>query len=168
MPYGRYRAAFFKRPINSVKNIVDDTAIGVASGTQRVVTVAAGTNAYSGGVSEVPIGAKVSHVYIFAQMQPQAAQGDCDWYIWKGPGTLSAAMPTPGVTGGDNNRKYILHEEKGIPGVFNNGSNPLTFRGVIRIPRGRQRFGENDIIELRAVAPTVYDWCAKFIYKFYQ
>ncbi len=91
-----------------------------------------------------------------------------DWYMWKGPVGISGVMPIPGVTGGDVERKYILHEEKGIPGNALDGAYPLTFKGVIKIPRGRQRFGEEDVMQLRLRGAGETNSCVKCIYKFYQ
>ncbi len=159
-----------KRPINSVKNIVDSTLIGVAAGVTSNVNLATAVNTYAGAVTEVPIGSNVSSVYLFVQVQPQAAQGNADWFFYKSSAAENTALlaVTPGVTGGNTARRFILHEEKGIPGVFNNGASPLTFRGVLKIPRGRQRMGEGDVITLRVRCSTAYDACVKAIYKFYQ
>ncbi len=77
-------------------------------------------------------------------------------------------VPTPGATGGDVNRKLILHEEKGIPGNAADGAYPLTFKGVIKIPRGKQRWGEGDSLLLRMRGAGIYNACVKSIYKFYQ
>ncbi len=156
------------RPINSVKNIIDGTFLGVAAGVITTVSVFDVVNDYTGLSTQVPIGAKVSSIYLFVQIQPEAVGTNVDWYIWKGPGNISATMPTPGTTGGNVNRRYILHEEKGIPGTLNNGAPPLTFRGVIKIPKGRQRAGEADTMQIRIVGAAVYDACVKIIYKFYQ
>lgn len=155
------------RPINSVKNIVDSTNIGVAAGVATDVNLAVTVNDYTGaGVTEVPIGAKVRSIYLFFQIQPQAAQGQVDAFVIDRP--QGVTLPAAGGTGGSSARKFILHEEKGIPGTFNNGAPPLTYRGVIRIPRGRQRMAEGDAIILRLNCSTAYDCCVKAIYKFYQ
>lgn len=163
----RLRRAFSRRPINSVKNIQDSTVIGVAAGVRSNVVLATAVNDYTGVANTVPIGAKVSSIYIFWQCQPQAAQGQVDMYIFKRPNAV-AGFPAPGATGGNALRKWILHEEKGIPGVFNNGASPLTYRSVIRVPKGMQRFAEGDSIEIEFVCSTAYDGCVKAIYKFYQ
>ncbi len=154
------------RPINSVKNIVDSVAIGVAAGVVTTVNTGIVVNDYAGAVTDIPIGAKVSSIYYFVQIQPQAAVGVVDFYFTKRPNNV--VMPVPGVTGGSVNRKFIFHEEKGVPGVFNNGSPPLTFRGVIRIPKGRQRSAEADVHSVILRCSTAYDSCVKAIYKFYQ
>ncbi len=130
------------------------------------VNTAITVNAYAGANTDVPIGAKVTSAYYFVQIQPQAVVGVVDFFFCKRPNNV--IMPVPGATGGSVNRKFIFHEEKGIPGVFNNGSPPLTFRGVIRIPRGRQRFAEGDVFHCNLRCSTAYDACVKCIYKFYQ
>ncbi len=162
----RFRRGMSLRPINSVKNIVDGTFLTVAAAVITTVTGAATVNTYTGAVAEVPIGAKVSSMYYFVQIQQQAVNSNVDFYIIKRP--TGVVNPVPGATGGNVARKYILHEEKGIPGASNNGSPPLTFRGVVRIPRGRQRFAEGDFCQLVLRGAAAYDACVKIIYKFYQ
>jgi len=164
----RFRRTMAMRPINSVKNIQDSVNLGVAAATVTTVVVGLAVNDYTGGNTEVPVGAKVSSVYLFQQILPSLGTANVDWYIWKGPGSLTASMPVPGATGGAQNRRYILHEEKGIPGNAGDGAYPLTFKGVIKIPKGRQRFGEGDTIELRIRGTDIYNACTKAIYKFFR
>ena len=45
-----------KRPINSVKNIVDSVALGVGAGTNTIVTVANAVNDYTGTAGDCPTG----------------------------------------------------------------------------------------------------------------
>ncbi len=156
------------RPINTIKNIVDSTALTVAAGVTTTVNVAVAVNTYAGAVTDVPVGAKVNGIYLFLQIQPQAAQGICDWFAAKASASITAVLPIPGLTGGDINRSKVLHEEKGIPGVFNNGASPLTFRGFIKLPKGKQRFAESDVFTIRARCSTAYDMCLKCIYKVVQ
>ncbi len=156
-----------KRPINSVKNIIDGVFLAVAGGTITTVTLAQSVNDYVGGATELPTGGTIKGIYLFVQMNQTAVVSNVDWYIWKGSANLSGTMPVPGATSGDLNRRYILHEEKGIPGQSDNGAPPLTFRGVIKIPRGRQRFGEADVMQLRLRGAGIHNACVKCIYKFY-
>ncbi len=146
---------------------MDGTFIGLAAGVQTVVNLAICVENPTGLTTDADVGSKIMSMYYFIQIQPQAAQGNVDFYIHQSPSN-SLTMPVPGTTGGNINRKWILHEEKGLPGVFNNGAPPLTFRGVIRIPRGRQRQGEADRIILRTVCSTAHDMCVKCIYKVYD
>ncbi len=163
----RFRRGMSLRPINSVKNIVDGVFLGVAAATITPVQLALALNDYVGGASTVPIGSKVSSVYLFVQILPTAGTANVDWYIWKNPGN-ALPRPVPGATGGNPQRKYIMHEEKGLPGNAADGAYPLTFKGVIKIPRGRQRWGENDNLELVLRGADIYNACVKAIYKFYQ
>ncbi len=165
----RYRSrGLGLRPINSVKNIVDSVNLGVAAGTNTTVTLAATVNDYTGGVTDVPIGAKLASVYLFVQIIPTLGTANVDWYVAKGPNAFFSANPVPGATGGNVGRKYILHEEKGIPGNAGDGAYPLTFKGVIRVPKGRQRMAEGDQMKLVLRGADIYNACVKCIYKFYQ
>ncbi len=167
MKMPRYRSrGMALRPINSVKNIVDGVFLAVAAATVTSVTLAATVNDYTGGVTEVPIGAKVSSVYLFVQALPTAGTANIDWFIAKRPSGVT--LPVAGATGGSPSRKFILHEEKGIPGNAADGAYPLTFKGVIKIPRGRQRFAEGDALILNIRGADIYNACVKCIYKFYQ
>ncbi len=154
------------RPINSVKEIVDSTLIGVTAATVSTVVVASAVNDYTGTVGTVPTGSKVTSVYLFIQLVETATVTNVDWYIAKGPGALPS--PVPGAVGGDVFRKYVLHEEKGIPGNSGDGAYPSTFKGVIRIPRGRQRMAEGDIIFVKLRGTGAYNACLKCIYKSYR
>ncbi len=164
----RYRSrGLGLRPINSVKNIVDGTFLGVTGATNTEVQVAATVNDYTGAnVKDVPIGAKVSSLYFFIQVISATGTANADFYIMKRP--TGVGTPNPGATGGDNSRKFILHEEKGIPGNAADGAYPLTFKGVIRIPKGRQRMAEGDQILVMLRSADTYNACVKCIYKFYQ
>ncbi len=153
--------------INSVKNIVDSTLLGVGAGVTSNVTLADAVNDYTGGNADVPTGSVIKSIYLFVQMLPSLGTANVDWYIAKGPTNVISSLPTPGVTGGSPQRKYILHEEKGIPGNAGDGAYPLTFKGVIKIPRGRQRMAESDKIQLKLFGADVHNICIKCIYKFY-
>lgn len=162
----RRRRGLALRPVNSVKNIVDSTNIGVTGATTTSVVLAQTVNDYTGGNADVPIGAKVSSIYVFVQIASDSTNANCDWFFAKRPSGIT--MPTPGATGGSTARKFILHEEKGLPGTYSAGSTPLTFKGVLKIPRGRQRFAEGDAVVLNLRGAQQYSFCVKAIYKFYQ
>lgn len=165
--YFRGRQALRIRPVQTRKEILDSTLLGVSGGTTSTVTLVTAVDNYAGVVNTVPTGSVVKGVYLFIQIVPNGSSANVDWYLWKNPSGLSTVGPTPGAVGGDPRRKYVLHEEKGIPGSTVEGQGPLTFRGVIKIPRGLQRFGEDDTLQLKLRGAQIYDACIKAIYKVY-
>ncbi len=157
------------RPINSVKNIVDSTLLGVAAATVSSVVLAQAVDDYTGAANQVPTGASIKSIYLFVQIiSADSGVANADWYMWKRPGSVTTIGPVPGATGGSVDRKWIQHEEKGIPGNALDGAYPLTFKGVIRLPRGRQRMGDGDQLRLQLRSTDVYNACVKCIYKFYK
>ncbi len=120
-------------------------------------------NDYTGAVGTVEVGSKIKWIYLFVQILPATGTANVDFYIIKSPSTV--ALTTPGAMGGSVSRKYVLHEEKGIPGNAADGAYPLTFKGVIKIPRGRQRMAEGDVINVVLVGVDTHNICIKCIYK---
>ena len=114
MKMARFRRGQNLRPIISNKEIVDSTLLGVAAATVSTVTVASTINDYVGTVGTCPLGSKIMSVYVFVQGLPTAGTANFDWFLMKSPGTVG--LPVPGAVGGSTSRKYVLHEEKGIPG----------------------------------------------------
>ncbi len=138
-------------------------------------------NADLATVNEVSTGSKVSsiflEIYFYSEGGEVAAEVPLvDWYIIKNAGnsygtTFDAGnLPTPGATGTHINKRHILHEEKGLAGGGDASlaGVPMVFKGVIRIPRGAQRIGENDVFRICGRANFNTKFCVKAIYKWYQ
>ncbi len=152
------------RPIiHTRKEIIDSVLLGVSAGVKTAVAVATAVNDYVGTVGQVETGSKIKWIYLFVQIIPTATTENVDFYVIKRPSEVT--NPTPGATGGTVQRKYILHEEKGIPGNANDGAYPLTFKGVVKIPKGRQRMAESDVIQVVVRGVGIYNACIKCIYK---
>ncbi len=149
--------------IHTRKEIVDSTLLGVTAATVSTVVAATAINDYVGTVATVESGSVVKWIYLFVQLIETATTSNVDFYVIKRPAQLT--NPVPGATGGTTVRKYILHEEKGIPGNSGDGAYPLTFKGVIKIPKGRQRMAEGDTIEIVLRGTGIYNACVKCIYK---
>ncbi len=157
------RVARFRPIVHTRKEIIDSTLLGVTAATNSTVSVATAINDYAGAVGTVEVGSKIKWIYLFVQIIETATTSNVDFYVIKKPSAV--VNPTPGATGGNVARKYILHEEKGIPGNSNDGAYPLTFKGVIKIPRGRQRMAEGDILQVIIRGTGIYNACLKCIYK---
>ncbi len=99
-----------------------------------------------------------------------------DWYIIFNPGntfgtTFDATnLPTPGATGSHINKRFIIHEEKGLTGGgdVSLAGVPMIFKGVLKLPRGRQRVAVADTWLLCARSNFATKGCSKFIYKWYS
>ncbi len=169
-------------PINSRKNVVDTSSIlGIATNTV-VDNIITGVDQADLSVNdEVTTGSRVSSFY---HSSFYIAEGGeianelplVDWYIIYDPGgtfgtTFDAThLPTPGSTGVHVNKRFIIHEEKGLTGGgdVSLAGVPMIFKGVLKLPRGRQRVAVGDRWRLCARANFATKLCSKFIYKWYS
>ncbi len=177
-----FRRSMGLRPINSIKNVFDASGILAAGTNTSLALVTFGVrNADLATANEVDTGSKVSSVFfeIFFYTEGGELANEVplvDWYVIKDGGnswgvTFNATnLPTPGATGTHINKRHILHEEKGLAGGGNLSLTgvPMVFKGVIRIPRGRQRWGESDVLRVNARANFATKFCVKAIYKWYK
>lgn len=166
--YSRTRRAFALRPVRSVKEIIDGIFLGVAAGVTTTTVVATSVNSYVGTIGTCPIGATIKAMYVSVTYASTVSTPDSafDWYIAKNPaGQL--AMPQPGSTGGNPNRKWIFFESKGLAPNADD-ANPDDKSGWIKVPKKMQRMGEDDefIITARNVVAG-YNLCVKCIYKWF-
>ncbi len=176
----RFRPAL--HPIISTKNVVDQSTI-IAATTNTVLTtivdtVDAPTLAATGSVER---GSKVHGIYlslfIYAEGGEVANEVPlADWYIIKDQGgnmgsTFSAtALPTPGATGSNDNKRFVFHEEKGLAGGGDASlaGVPMVFKGVIGVPRGYQKCNSGDRIKVCVRTNFASKLCFKAIYKWYH
>ncbi len=170
------------RPINSIKNVVDNSGlIPAVTNTSIHLPIFGVRNADLATSNEVDVGSKISSVFIelffFSEGGELANEVPLvDWYIIKDPGNSwstvfdAGNLPTPGATGVHKNKRHILHEEKGLTGGGNLSLSgvPMVFKGVIKIPRGRQRWGEADVLRIAARTNFATKFCVKTVYKWFS
>ncbi len=170
------------RPIKSVKHIVETSGIIAAGANAVTANLADGVDTYTlADTNGVPTGSKIHSIYfsafILAEGGELAAEVPLvDWYIIKSPGATWAStfdatnLPTPGSTGDHINKRHILHTEKGLTGGGDASLTgiPMVFKGVIRIPRGKQRWGEDDQLLWCTRANFASKFCVQAIYKHYE
>ncbi len=173
-----FRRRNFLRPINTVKHVVDTSTITTAV-TNAVVqnSVVAVDTALLANVEEVDAGSSIRSIfytiYVYSEGGEVANEIPLvDFYFLKNPGNAWGAfnatnLPTPGATGVHINKRHILHEEKGLAGGGDASLTgvPMVFKGVIRIPRGRQRFGQSDTFLVAMRTNFNSKICIKAIYK---
>ncbi len=170
------------RPINSRKNVVDASSV-LAAGTNTVFdNIVVGVDqADLATVDEVTTGSRINGIYMsfFAIAEGGEIANEVplvDWYVIKDSGgqmgtTFSAsALPTPGATGSFVNKRWIIHEEKGLTGGGDASLSgvPMIFKGVLGIPRHMRRIAVGDIIKIVVRANFNTKMCTKFIYKWYS
>ncbi len=177
-----FRRGMGLRPINSIKNVVDNSGILPATTNTSIHLPVFGIRSATLAVAnEVDTGSKVNSVFLelffFSEGGEIANEVPLvDWYVIKDGGnswgtTFDASnLPTPGATGVHINKRHILHEEKGLTGGGDASLSgiPMVFKGVIRIPRGRQRWGESDVLRICARSNFATKFCAKTVYKWYK
>ncbi len=177
-----FRRSMALRPINSIKNVFDASGIMAASTNTSLALMIFGVrNADLATANEVNTGSKVNGVFleIFFYSEGGELTNEVplvDWYILKDDGNSYGVtfnptnLPTPGATGVHANKRKILHEEKGLSGGGDGSLTgvPMVFKGVIRIPRGKQRWAENDVLRVCARSNFATKFCVKAIYKWYQ
>jgi len=173
MPFHR-RMSNRLRPINSIKKVIDSSGALVSATVSAnvILNTTSGTAWVDAGDSSVP---QACHVYgfflsLYATLDgsPNASTPAINVLIAKNP-SGSLTLPTPGATGGNENRRFVIHEIKGLLGFDTVGTTRKLFEGVIRIPKHMQRMGRDDeiTVNIRTDAHNGF-FCLKAIYKFYQ
>ncbi len=164
MPYRRSLS-----PINSVKHIIDSE--GDLSGANTSFNILAvgkpNVDASTFVPGDIRTGSKINAFFISVFMigaTGTGTTGSLNWFLQKTRPGQSAS--TPGNTGISAIRSQIIHEEKGLSGSVD--GTPMAFKGVIVIPKGMRRMGEEDqwILALRSTdAVNDTHFCVKAIYK---
>ncbi len=172
--YGRRRTRNFARPvIDSNKNIVS-AFTALADGTKLNVTIAEAQDSATLAVSkDVERGCVIKAIWIefwisaTAVVAPAVTNG-IDCYLWKNPGS-NLTSPTPGTEGTSNEKRFIFRVWKGLIGTRTEGFEPYTFKGWIKIPKGKQRMAANDLWQIVLLSSGVNAiFCHKFVYKWYK
>lgn len=159
------------RPIFSIKKVVGASG-ALIDGTVSTIPISnatAGTAWADAADDLVPIGCTIKSFYVSVYVYSTAdgtAAPVIDWYISKNPSD-SLTMPAPTAVGGNENRRFIFHQERGL--AANTSGTPMVFKGVIKVPRGFQRMGKDDNWSIRLVINGEAGFfCTQTIYKFYQ
>ncbi len=133
--------------------MVDAAATPAAAATLSQLVIRAVDAPVLGTTTDVITGSKVYGVYIKAIC---ASNDPIDigviprvyLMIWKNPGDNLTA-PTITSVGSSDNKRFVLHQEMTMIENKGQGSNPKTlFDGVVKIPKGFNRFGPNDALRI--------------------
>ncbi len=156
------------RPIRSIKHVVDIQSSLAAGGNQENQDlVSALDSPTTANVDSVEIGSRVSSIYLNVQVYAtsEASLANVYMFIIKNPGG-NITPPAANAVGASDNKKFVIHQEMRMMGGATTEIPITLFNGVIKIPRGYQRMGTNDILQLSVQTPgNAIDYCVQCIYK---
>ncbi len=161
------------RPINSQKH--EQTFSNLAQNASSGITITVIKGTERGGIAtatpeEVQIGAKITSVFFEFNLNGVDNSGSAQvihWMVFKNPqGTFS---PNP-LLYNENTKRHILKRGmEMLPEIpLGSGGTVQTKRVfVVKIPRGLQRFGDDDTLEFiyRSSSASSINICGFMIYK---
>ncbi len=155
------------RPINRIKHVFDVQAGLAAAAISVDIPIQTTDTPTLAASNSVETGSKIFAIYLKVEVvaTSSAALPNCYMIIFKNPGG-NLTRPAPNVVGISDNKKYVIHQEM-VMLQQQDGSNPRTlFNGVVRIPKGYQRNGPNDLLSIHLLAPGVaINYCIQCHYK---
>ncbi len=158
------------RPVHSIKHIVDKQS-AITANTQESQFLAITKDApVLGSPEEVETGSTINAIYlnVSAYATTEAALANVYIVVFKDPGGSIGSI-TPNAAGISDEKRFVIHQEMRMLGGSTTEIPVTIFRGVIKIPRGYRRFGPNDLLVVRILAPGVnIDYCVQCIYKEYR
>ncbi len=164
---GRRQRGLNLRPVNRIKHVVDGQFGVTANTAQNVILIEAKDNPVIGNTAEVETASTINGIYLKAEAYATTAGALSNIYmgIIKNPGN-NISMPNPNVVGSNDNKKYFIHQEMVMLQKEINGNPRTIFNGVVVIPRGYRRFGPEDNLIAKFIAPGVnVDLCIQCHYK---
>ncbi len=169
-------------PVVSTKNVVETSGI-LAASTNTVISSLTSTvdSATLASALSVERGSTINSIYLSCFFITEGGEVAAevplvDWYVIKDNGgtmgsTFDAThLPTPGSQGVHDNKRYILHTEKGLAGGGDASlaGVPMIFKGVIKIPRHMRKQNAQDSFSLAARANFNTKFCVQAIYKWFH
>ncbi len=167
----RFRRSMSLRPIHRIKHVVDSEG-GLVAGAVSVTALADTVDSpVIGSVNQVETGSKINAFYLRIEVLHSSGAGrsNCYFLLFKNVGNniTAAQRPVPNAVGGNDMKRYVIHQEMiMMNGDAGNGQPRTLFNGVISIPRGMRRNGPDDTWQAVLFTPTVAaDFCLQAIYK---
>ncbi len=156
--------------IKSVKHFTHTPVAAITSGSRLVIGVvdAVAEGAALGASSTVWEGAIVKAVYIEFWIASATALFTASWCVVKRPASVAAPTAAEmGNLGAYENKKNIFDTGQGL--VPSNGNIMNIYKTWVKIPKGKQRFGLGDQLNLiiNSVGATI-SVCGLTIFKEYK
>ncbi len=160
-------------PINSIKHYVGQPKFSVATGTSTTLelaeTVAAPVSTNREKVNE---GSMIKAMHFEYWILGDAGTGNVTQFVMtieKSPSNALAPTFADMLNlGGYANKKNVLYTTQGIVGSRNDGPAIPIIRDWLKIPKGKQRMGQEDRILISfAAVDNAFNICGIAIYKEY-
>jgi len=166
----RFRSSLALRPINRIKHVIDDSA-ALANATNLPKVIVLATDTPTLAVEESVItGSKIHGFYLKLEVvsnedEVGGAVPNVYMAIQKNPGGNLDPIQANAV-GNNDNKRFIIHQEMVMIQNINGGNPRVLFNGVIKIPKGYQRFGPNDTLTVNLFSPSIdILYCMQVHYK---
>ncbi len=166
MPFRR-RSFNRLRPVNRIKHVIDTQGGAVAGTNVFNDLVAANDSPVLANTTEVETGSTVNGIYLKLEAYATSTAALANFYmiVYKDPGG-NLGVIAPNAVGGNDNKRYVIHQEMVMMEKNTTGNPRTVFNGVIAIPRGYRRFGPNDVLKMVLLSPGVNaDFCFQCHYK---
>ncbi len=162
------------RPIVTIKHVIDTNGV-VTAALQSVTDLVETKDTPSSFTNECETGSRCRAFYLRVEVVGSTGAGGINniyMYIIKNPGNR-LILPTANAIGASDVKKYVIHQEMLMLAPFVSGGTqfPRTlFKGVILVPKGYQRNGTEDRIQVvlqhrLGEATQATDFCIESIYK---
>ncbi len=158
------------RPVHRIKHVVDFSFTATVPGTQvNQVVINTKDAPVLANTSEVETGSKVNGIYLKVEVAclttEATAISNIYMSIMKNPGG-NIVVPTANAVGGNDNKRFVIHQEMVMLQNATLGNPRILFNGVIAIPKGYRRFGPNDQLYVSLISPTIdFMACIQCHYK---
>ncbi len=157
------------RPINRIKHVVDFSQTLTAGVNLTLNLVSANDDPVIGQTAQVLTGSTVNAIYLKVEVASNETDAgaipNVYMFVAKNPGD-NLTLPSPNTVGGNDNKKFIIHQEMVMLNNLAGGNPRVLFNGVIVIPRGYRRFGPADklVLGIRSTAVNITS-CVQCHYK---
>lgn len=144
----RNRTGFGLRPVNSTKNVVNDT-YSITSATSVKQIVIAKDSALLTQSTDVERSCTIKAIWVELDVCGTGTSGTNNHftgYLIKNPGN-NLTNPAPQSVGSSNEKKFVFRMFSQMVMLTSDGAPNFRFAGWVRIPKHYQRFGADDRIE---------------------
>ncbi len=141
-----------------VKNTQIDVPVIVATDTPTLADI-----------DGVETGSVVNGVYLKVEVESNetvlGAVPNVYLAVTKNPGG-NITYPNPTAVGGDDNKRFVIHQEMILIENKQGGNSRILFNGVVAIPKGYRRFAPNDELSVSIKCNLInIHYCLQAHYK---